>query len=112
MKLSDIESFGYCTRNENGDFEVNFELKDSLISRFSNKKRKFKFYTTSYEIKYIPYLSEHCGKLYDWYNEDGGLVTNIKVLNIISNIINATVALDRQVIWQPKQQRLFLTTSI
>lgn len=82
-----FKSCGYCTRNVNGKFEVHYQL-DSWLKEVFGLKTKFTFTTNSVEIKTNNYLSDRCGLLYNWFNESGKLVTDIKTLEFISETIN------------------------
>lgn len=80
----------YRTRtfNENGKFEVEFE-EHSFWRKLFGRPYKFKYCTSSVEIKHDKYLSDDVGLYYDWFDKDDNLITDTKTLDKISYVINS-----------------------
>jgi len=82
-----LTQWGYCTKNEKGLFEVSYTI-DSFWRKLLGLKTKFVFTTNSTELKYSVYLSDNCGLYYEWFDEKGDEVTEVKTLTLISDVIN------------------------
>ncbi len=85
-----MKSIGYCTSNENGLFEVNYTLEDTLLSRLFNLKREFRF-TCEYLTEFNYKSFAGCYALAPWKDENGRRVTNQRQLSVISKILTKQV---------------------
>ncbi len=87
MSKRELKSYRCCTSNEQGLFEVSY-TSDNLFRKLFKMKNKFTYTTSSKEIKYDKYKSTQSGRTYDWFDEDGNRVEDLKVLDTISFIVN------------------------
>lgn len=82
-----MKSRGYCTLNENGLFEVNYTLEDTLLSKLFNLKREFRF-TCSYLYKSNYKLYTGCYDKFIWKDEEGRRTIDKQHLRKINNLLS------------------------
>lgn len=85
-----MKSYGYCTSNENGLFEVNYTLEDNLLSKFFNLKREFRF-TCDHLCKFNYKLYAGCYEVFIWKDGTGKRVTNERKLREINKLLTEQV---------------------
>jgi hypothetical protein len=85
-----MKSRGYCTSNENGLFEVNYTLEDTLLSKLFKMKREFRFTCTELnKFNYERYAG--CYAVFVWKDETGKRVTNERQLREINKLLTEQV---------------------
>tara|TARA_R100000541_G_C1897352_1_gene84064 strand:+ start:83900 stop:84190 length:291 start_codon:yes stop_codon:yes gene_type:complete len=89
-----MKSYGYCTSNENGVFEVNYTLEDNLLSKLFNWKRDFRFTCEDLnKHNFKQHMSSYEGLT--WLDEEGNIVKKHSQLKKIIFILRESIVVDR-----------------
>ncbi len=89
-----MKSTGYCTANEDGVFELNYTLEDSLFSKLFKLKRKFRF--TCYSLNkgnFKQHLYSYDNLV--WLDEDGNVVKKKGQLKKINHILTEATIVEK-----------------
>ena len=85
-----MKSYGYCTLNEDGLFEVHWENEETLFTKLLKKKTKFKFTTDEInKDNWTDFLRVY--STYNWCDEEGAKVDCDKILDKIDDVLSEMV---------------------
>ena len=77
--MNHIKSYGTCTRNEQGMFEIQWEVESNWFKRLFKIKTEFK-----YMCDYARYLNQLDVQ---WVDQEGAKLTDVKTLHELRFIL-------------------------
>lgn len=89
-----MKSTGYCTANEDGVFELNYTLEDSLFSKLFILKRKFRFTCDSLNKDNFKQQLHSYDNLV-WLDEEDNVVKKRSQLKKINHILTEAIIMEK-----------------
>jgi len=88
-----MKSQGYCTKNEQGMFEVNWEIHETLFTKLFKRKTKLVFMTKGlHKDNWKIYAGYY--QHYLWFDEEGSQIKDLKTLNKINKVLSVMAIKD------------------
>lgn len=89
-----MKSTGYCTANEDGVFELNYTLEDSLFSKLFKLKREPRF--TCGDLNKDNFRQHlHSYENLVWKDEEGNVVKKRSQLKKINRILTESIIVEK-----------------
>jgi len=95
--MNHIKSYGTCTLNEQGMFEIQWEVESTWFKRLFNIQTEFK-YMCDYEVgKRIYHDTRYLNQLdVKWVDQEGDKLTDVKTLHELKFILQCESYVNQQ----------------